>query len=115
MRKELKIVAQIPLTHLWKDQEDLCVKRERNLTQNDIREILKQYPIEFVIADIGSKLKWISVEKCYEFWKSEVQGHLVDNQNKDIYLEGFSKEYAYFASEWTGEIQTPIILLEKHH
>lgn len=114
MENEKKIVTQIPLTNLWTDAENVIAKREKYLTASDIQEFLKKYPVEFVVADVGQKLNWISYDKSFDFWKKELKPHLANNINK-IDLACFPGNYAYVASEWTGEIQTPIILLEKYH
>lgn len=109
-----KIVTEIPLTNLWRDKEHIYAKRERHLTANDVQNILKKYPVEFVIADIGKELKWVNYDKSFKFWKTELKLHLTDNFDH-INLDKSLGNYAYVASEWTGEIETPIILLEKHH
>ena len=114
MDNNKKIVTQFPLTNLWTDNEDIYAEREKHLTADNIQETLKNYPVEFVVADVGQKLKWISYDKSLDFWKSEVKQHLA-NDITNIKLDNFPGNYAYIASEWIGEIQTPIILLEKHH
>ena len=114
MENEKKIVTQIPLTSIWTDAENVIAKREKYLTASDIQEFLKKYSVEFVVADVGQKLKWISYDKSFDFWKTEIKPYLANNINK-IDLACFPDNYAYVASEWTGEIQTPIILLEKYH
>ena len=114
MDNDKKIVTQIPMTNLWTDNENVFAKRERYLTADDIQKTLKKYPVEFVVANIGDKLKWISYDKSFDFWKAEIKPHLVDDIN-NINLDNYLDNYAYVASEWTGEIETPIILLEKYH
>lgn len=114
MEKSKKIVMLIPLTKLWTDQEDIAAERGKYLTAENIKEILKKNPVEFVIADVGLKLNWISFDKSFDFWKSEVKQHLANDPNF-INLDSFPENYAYVASEWVGEIQIPIILLEKYH
>ncbi len=109
-----KIVTEIPIKNLWNDSEEIYAKKTKTLNQKEIQEILKKYPVEFVVANIGEKLKWIEVYNCYEFWKTEPQNKIIDNPDK-IELEEFKNHYGYLASEWIGEIQTPIILLEKYH
>ncbi len=108
-----QVVTQLPLQIIWTDNENLNVTRERYLNKQSIKKLLNKTPVEFVVADIGSKLKWIAEDKSYDFWKTEVQEHLVDNSEK-IYVGNFPGNYAYIASQWTSEGQ-PIILLEKIH
>jgi len=57
-------------------------------------------------------LKRISVDKCYEFWESEVKHHLLNPHGK-VDWSRVSDEYGYLASEWSGHIEVPIVLLEK--
>lgn len=114
MDNSKKIVTQYPLTNLWKDNENVSAKRKKYLTAEDIKEALKKYPVEFVVADVGEKLQWINCDKSFDFWKIELKPHLVDDINR-IDLDNFPDNYAYVASEWTGEIEIPIVLLEKFH
>src|SRR6185295_16890328 len=67
-----RIVTTLPLESIWTDEEQLRANRERYLTANELVEMLKLHPVEFIVADIGAPLKRISVDKCYEFWETEV-------------------------------------------
>jgi hypothetical protein len=78
-------------------------------------DLLRRCAVEFYVADVGHPLLRIDVTKCFDFWQNEVKAHLVDDPECGFSLENFPGEYAYLASEWSGQIQTPIILLEKHH
>lgn len=40
---------------------------------------------------------------------------MVEDPDSGFQLNDFPGEYAYLASEWSGGIQTPIVLLEMHH
>ena len=114
MENNRKIVTQMPMTFIWTDSENIIAKREKYLTADDIQEVLKNYPVEFVIANIGEKLKWISADQSFDFWKTEVKPHLADDIN-NIDLDDFMDNYAYVASEWSGGLGISIILLEKYH
>lgn len=114
MNISLKIVNEIPISQLWNNEEIIEAKRERYLTKDELTEILKNYPVEFVIANVGDKLNWIPVDTCFEYWKSKIRDHVVTNLER-IELEDYPNEFAYIASEWIGQIQSPIILLEKCH
>ena len=109
-----RIITQIPLINLWTDERELNAKRVRYLDRLSIRELMKQTPVVFALANVGSKLKWISLDQCYQFWKEEVKEHLVDKPDK-IYIDDLTAGYTYIASEWTSESNEPIILLEKAH
>ena len=88
--------------------------RERYLTPTDLTDMLKIHPVEFIVADVGAPLKRISVDKCYEFWENEVQRHLLIPHGK-VDRSKLPDEYGYLASEWSGRIEVPIVLLEKIH
>ena len=109
-----RIVTRIPLEFIWTDEEQIDAPRERYLTVTDLTEMLKVGPVEFIVADVGAPLKRISVHKCYEFWKSEVKRHLLSPHDK-VDRSKLPDEYGYFASEWSGQINVPIVLLEKIH
>ena len=109
-----KIVTKIPLEFIWTDEEQVKASRQRYLTVADLTEMLRTHPVEFIVADVGAPLKRVSVDKCYEFWKSEVKPHLLNPHGK-VDLSKLPDEYGYFASEWKGNIEVPIAVLEKIH
>lgn len=109
-----RIVTTIPLEFIWTDEEQVEASRERYLTPTDLTEMLKIHPVEFIVADPGAPLKRISVDKCYEFWESEVKRHLLSPHGKADRSK-LPDEYGYLASEWSGHIEVPIVLLEKIH
>jgi hypothetical protein len=114
MDNRKKIVTQLPLSKLWTDEGDIDAERTRHLTDKNIQEILSASPVDFVIADIGLKLQWISLDQSFDFWKNELKPHLVNGMD-GFQLDKFPGNYAYIASEWSGEHPTKIILLEKYH
>jgi sugar lactone lactonase YvrE len=109
-----RIVTKIPLESIWTDEEQVEASRERYLTVTDLTDMLRIHPVEFFVADVGAPLKRIPVDKCYEFWKSEVKPHLLNAHGK-IDRSKLPDEYGYLASEWSGQIEVPIVLLEKIH
>ncbi len=108
-------MTRIPLNTLWDEEGEVAATRTRSLSKSVLTEMLSKYPVEFYVADIGQSLRRVEVHKCYSFWKSEVKAHLVNDTDEKIILENYPGEYAYVASEWSGEIQAPIVLLEKLH
>lgn len=105
-----RIVTTLPLQSIWTDEGEVAATRERSLTPNELTEMLKLHPVEFILADRGAPLKRISVDKCYEFWESEVKRHLLNPRGK---VDQSNMPYGYLASEWSGQIALPIVLLEK--
>lgn len=114
MRFDRRIVSQTPLHELWNDRGVVSAKEMCELNASDIAELLRAGRVQFVLANIGSSLKWIPIEDCYSFWKSEVMNHLADPAAEN-YPEDFPDEYCYFASEWKPESGEPIILLKMSH
>jgi hypothetical protein len=109
-----KIVTSIPIEVIWNENDEIPLSREKYLTRHDIKTLLKTSNPQFVVANVGSKLKWIDLSQRYDFWKSEAEKHIADNIN-EIELDSFPDKYAYVASQWTGENMTPLILLETFH
>ncbi len=109
-----RIVTTIPLESIWTDEEKIDASRERYLTSTDLTEMLKTHPVEFMVADLGAPLKRIPVDKCYEFWESEVERRLLSAHGK-VDRSRLRDEYGYLASEWSGRVAVPIVLLEKIH
>jgi len=75
-------------------------------------EMLRSHAVEFMVAEPGAPLTRIAVDKCYEFWESEVKRHLLSPYGK-VDRSNIPDEYGYLASEWSGYIEVPIVLLEK--
>jgi len=114
MRFDQRIVSQTPLHELWNDRGVVTDKELRELNAADIAELLRVGKVQFVVANVGSPLKWVPVDECYSFWKSEVKNHLADPAANN-YLEDFPDEYCYFASEWETKGVEPVVLLVMSH
>src|SRR5215469_13005915 len=114
MEAKLKIVTHLPLRGLWRDNGFTTTSRGRWLTQDDIAELLRTGPVQFVVADVGAPLQWIQLHDCYRFWKDEVKPHLAEDSK--AVLDEFPGSYCYFASLWDDGVgATPIVVLEKAH
>jgi hypothetical protein len=108
----LRIVTQLPLRELWREDGFSTAKRGRSLTAVDVRELLAAGVVQFVVADVGAALRWIPQSECFDFWKREARPHIA---SEAAILDQFPGGYCYFASQWAGEPTTPIVVLEKHH
>ena len=115
MTPSMRTVNRIPLDVLWDEAGEVAATRERWLSKSALREMLQKYPVVFYVAEVGKPLRQVGVQECFDFWKSEVRAHVVEDPDSGFQLTNFPGEYAYLASEWSGEIQTPIVLLEMHH
>jgi hypothetical protein len=114
MDAALKVVTQLPLTDLWREDGFTTSSRIRWVTADDIKTLLRTGCVQFVVADVGVSLHWIPFGECYDFWKSEAQPHLASPEVRAS-LADFPDGYCYFASEWRGHENAPIIVCEKHH
>jgi hypothetical protein len=109
----LKVVTQLPLRELWRDDGFSTTTRRKSLTQDEGREFLASGSVQFVVAEVGVAPHWIPASECFDFWKKEAKPHLASGTKAS--LNEFPGGYCYFASQWQGERATPIVLLEKHH
>ncbi len=114
MRFDQRIVSRTPLHGLWNDRGVVSEKELRELNAADIAGLLRVGKVRFVVANVGSPLKWVPVDECYSFWKSEVKNHLADPAAKN-YPEALPDEYCYFASEWEAKGGEPVVLLVMSH
>jgi hypothetical protein len=108
----LKVVTQLPLRELWRDDGFSTTTRGKSLSLDEVREFLAFGPVQFVVADVGMPPRWIPASQCFVFWKNEAKPHLASTKAS---RSEFTGGYCYFASQWEAETATPIVLLEKHH
>src|SRR5262245_42280460 len=76
---------------------------------------LRPYATPILYAFLDSENVYpesVMVDKCYEFWQREVKRHLLSPHGKAD-LSTFLRNMDYLASEWSGHIEVPIVLLEK--
>lgn len=71
----------------------------RDLTAANVRELLHKGSVRFAVAMMMSPFRVIPEHQCREFWKSEVEPHLVSDPEEGISLDEFPKGCCYFASE----------------
>lgn len=111
----LKIVTRLPLEALWRDTGLVSASRGKSLTSEDITNLLRSGPVQFVVANVGSKLRWIERADCYQFWKQEVRPHMAQ-PGEAVILDRFPGAYCYFASQWdSADSRASIVLLEQNH
>ena len=107
-------VFQLPLDELWDDSGRLPLTKVRDLGSAEVADLLRGGPVRFVVAGVGSRLKWVPVGDCYRFWKAEVKPRLVEPAAERFRLEDFPGEYCYIAAEWAGGAE-PVVVLEARH
>ncbi len=113
MRVDQRVVTKIPLTELWDESGTLAGHRIRDLNENTLRDLMRSGSVQFVVADCGLKLDWISREKHFDFWKT-VRPQIADPE-KPVFLASFPNKTAYIASEWRGRAGECLVLLERLH
>ena len=105
------VLTKLPLDRLTSSRG--AAQRERELGEKGIQSLLRRSQVRFVIADVGSALRWIPELDAFAFWKDEVKAHLAEPRDAAA-LQQMPGEYAYFASQWSDG-STPIVLLTKVH
>lgn len=113
MDAHLRVVTQLPLRELWRDDGFSITTWGKSLTFDDVRQFLASGTVQFVVADVGVAPRWIPLSECFDFWKNEAKARLASDTK--AVLNEFSGGYCYFASQWAGETTAPIVLLEKSH
>lgn len=109
-------VTHLPLEEVWSENGQVVRERLRDLSQHDIKELLAAGPVQFVVADVGHVLKWVTLEQRFTFCKDEVQPHLLSPEalqrgtQLDLALDG----YGYEASQWRWS-DGALVLLAKWH
>jgi hypothetical protein len=88
-------------------------KRMEYLNKENIKQILSQQAVKFVIVNLGDKLKWIDERDCFDFWKKTAKQNIAETER--IILEDFPREFAFGASRWVLKDETIIIVLEMFH
>ena len=114
MDTSTKLVTRLPLVELWLENGSKTTSRLRWLNQEEIDNILRAGPVQFVVADIGLIPTWIPLTICYDFWKKELKPHLAPPEIQAT-LDDFPRGYCYFASEWENPDGPPIVVCEKNH
>ena len=104
------------MNDLWDIHGLLPLQRHRVINEEQIKNILRESPVQFVFASVGLPLKWIPVEDCYRIWKEEVAKRLVapNDAEQGFRWEDYPDEMCYVATEWTGAVPS-VILLETYH
>lgn len=107
-------VTSIPLRELWDGSGVLSASRHRDIGAEKLRELIRLGPVRFVVADLGSPLRWIAPKDRFSFWKSEVRPHLAEPE-QHVWLDSFPDSYCYFGSEWRDASDVPIVALVRSH
>lgn len=108
-----RVVTRLPLAELWDDAGPVATTLAGDLTASDIREMLRSGPVRFVVANVGSPLRWVPANECFQFWKVEVQSRVA--RPDGTFLDDSPGGYCYFASEWEPVEGPPVVVLAVAH
>lgn len=116
MRPDQRVVVSLPLAEIWDSTGPMAAARGRQLSADDITQLLRAGPIQFVVADSGP-LRWIPTDAAYDFWKRDAKHHILPPGHSAA-LEEFPGEYFYVATEWVraaARPAEPLVVLERYH
>ncbi len=112
---KLGIVTKLPLRGLWGENGAITASRLRELSISDVIDLLREGEVQFIVADVGSKPRWIDLADCYRFWMDEAKHHMAEPDNGGA-ASATPGVYSYWASEWhSEEVKVPVIVLEVSH
>lgn len=114
MRSSDRVVTRLPLSELFNDDGPVSAIRQRDLSAEDIRELIGGAAFQFVVAGVGAKLVWAPSAERFSFWKAEVIPHLAE-PSEHVALDDFPGGYCYFASEWVLSDGALAVVLEVCH
>jgi hypothetical protein len=103
-------VSRLPIKKLWKEPEWLPALRDRFLTTNEAKILIKDDKVSVVIASIMSPIYWPINRERFKNWKS-IKPLLLDGTNEK-WITG-SHQF-YIASIWHSEA-TDYLLFEHYH
>lgn len=105
----------MPLTAIWNQGGDLDAERIRNLGVDDIKSMLQQGSVQFVVANVGSPIDWIHPKLSFNFWRRIAQVRIVSPDTAEFSPDDFPDGYCYSAALWRSQVAGDIIVLETHH
>ena len=115
MKTSDRQVITLPLTELWDDSGPVPAEKERQLSRDDLRVLLRSGPIRFVIADVGSKLRWVDHDQCWSFWQTEARDRVTDPGREALNSCASYDGLCYIATQWHLTSGESVVLLEAIH
>ncbi len=80
------------------------------VTATEIRRIMREKPVRFVVVRSSTDYTWIDRFECFEFWKNEVRQHLYHDDA--MYCADYPDAYYYLATEWRLNTGERVVVLE---
>ena len=112
MNPEPRVVTKLPLRDLWDEKGSSLGGQIRHLSQDRVRQLLREGSVRFVVAEGGLPLKSVSTSVRFTFWNS-VRAQIAEPE-KPIYLDQFPHNVACVASQWQGHDGECVVLFERH-
>ena len=109
-----RIVTALPLRELFDETGPVEASRGIDLSADDVRVRLGESRFQFVIADVGSKPRWIAKPEAFAIWRDEILPHLAPTAAV-VRLDEYPGSYFYRASEWIMSDGTAVVVLERLH
>ena len=103
-------VANIPVERLWRESEWIEASRERFLTTEETKVMVRDETISIALASINAPMLWLPYNKRFEYWKA-ISPMLIDG-TRDKWITGLDQFYA--ASIWRSGTED-FLLFEHHH
>ena len=107
-------MTTLPLRELWDQSGTREARAVRDdLTENDIRQLLRRGPVQFVEIMMSERPNWIPLDERFEFWKERLRPRLTQwGSEERIYTDEFP---VYTASDWAIAGETmPIVVATLH-
>lgn len=76
MTSDQKRVSYLPTDAVWAGNRLVSTTKVRDLSADDLVELLRSGAVRFVVADVGKTYKWIPNNEAHDFWKNEVKSQL---------------------------------------
>ena len=105
----------MPLKEIWDNDGPVESDKLRDLSRDEIADLLRAGSVRFVVANPGDRLKWIGASECFDFWKAEVRRRAFDPREENFDMDQMPGGYGYVASEWSAVAGERVVLLEMAH
>lgn len=110
-----RVVVRLPLEEIWDNDGPVESHKLRDLSRNEITDLLRAGSVRFVVANPGEPLNWVGAPECFDFWKTEVSRRLFDPREESFDMDRMPGGYGYVASEWSAVAGERVVLLEMAH
>jgi hypothetical protein len=103
-------VTRLPPSELWNASGPVSAQlRREELTAEDIKDLLRAGPVQFVEIVISEVPNWVPIDDRFEFWKQRLQPLLTQwGPEKRILADELP---VYVASEWAVDgIAFPVVV-----